>query len=68
MLLQDILLINVAVLIRSMIIYMINNNQFSIGDLLWEQEKYWQVQLFTTLYGMNIINDLYSMKRKSYQK
>ena len=27
---------------------------------------YWQVQLFTNLYGMNNINDLYSMKRKGY--
>ena len=33
-----------------------NNNQFSIEDLLWEREKYWQAQLFTNLYGMNNIN------------
>ena len=33
-----------------------NNNQFSIEDLLWEREKYWQVQLFTNFYGMNNIN------------
>ena len=45
-----------------------NNNQFSIEDLLWEREKYWQVQLFTNLYGMNNINDLYNMKRKGYRK
>ena len=45
-----------------------NNNQFSIEDLLWEREKYWQAQLFTNLYGMNNINDLYSINRKSYQK
>ena len=44
------------------------NNQFSIEDLLWEQEKYWQAQLFTNLYGMNNINDLYSIKRKYYRK
>ena len=43
-----------------------NNNQYSIEDLLWEKEKYWQAQLFTNLHGMNNINDLYSMKRKRY--
>ena len=46
----------------------LNNNQFSIEDLLWEEEKYWQVQFFTNLYVMNNINDLYSMKRKGYRK
>ena len=45
-----------------------NNNQFSIEDLLWEREKYWQAQLFTNSNGMNNINDLYSMKRKGYRK
>ena len=45
-----------------------NNNSFSIEDLLWEREKYWPAQLFTSLYGMNNINDLYSMKRKGYRK
>ena len=44
-----------------------NNNQFSIEDLLWEREKYWQAQLFTNFYGMNNISDLYSMKKKGYQ-
>ena len=44
-----------------------NNNQFNI-DLLREREKYWQAQLFTNLYGMNNINDLYNMKRKGYRK
>ena len=45
-----------------------DNNQFSIEDLLWEREKYLQAQLFTNLYGMNNINDLYSMKRKGHRK
>ena len=45
-----------------------NNNQFSIEDLLWEREKYWQAQLLTNSNGMNNINDLYSMKRKGYRK
>ena len=45
-----------------------NNNQFSIEDLLWEQEKYWKAQLFTNLYRMNNIKDLFSLKRKGYRK
>ena len=45
-----------------------NNNQFSIEDLLWEREKYWQAQLCTDLYGLNNINDLYNMKKKGYRK
>ena len=44
------------------------NNQFSTVDLLWEREKYYQAQLFTSLYGMNNINDLHSMKKKDYRK
>ena len=46
----------------------INNNQFSIEDLLWEREKKWQAQLFANLNGMNNINDLHSIKRKGYRK
>ena len=45
-----------------------NNNQFSIEDLLLEREKYWLAQLFTNLYRMNFINDLYRMKRKGNRK
>ena len=45
-----------------------NNNQFSIEDLLWEGEKYWQTQFFTNLYVMNNVDDLYSTKRKGYRK
>ena len=45
-----------------------NKNQFSIEDVLWEREKYWQAQLFTNLHGKNNINDLYSMRRKGYRK
>ena len=39
------------------------NNLCGIGDLLWEEEKHWQRKLFTTFYGINNINDLYSIKR-----
>ena len=71
--LQDILIINVAVLIISLFESRdywtgFNNNQCSIEDLLWEKEKYWQAQLFTNLCGMNNVNDLYSMKKKGYRK
>ena len=49
-----------------------HNKQFSIEDLLWKREKYWQAQLFTNLYGMNNINNftdnLCSIKRKGYRK
>ena len=44
------------------------NNQFSVEDLLWEREKYWQAQLFTKLYGINYNNGIYTMKRKGYRK
>ena len=45
-----------------------NNNQFSIQDLLWEREKYWQAQLFSNLYVINNINDLYNMKKMAFEK
>ena len=45
-----------------------NKNQFSIENLFWEREKYWQTQLSTNLYGINNINDLCGVKRKRYQK
>ena len=35
-----------------------------IEAILWEHEKYWQSQLFTNVYGMNSVSDLYSRKRK----
>ena len=73
MVLQAILIINAAALTINMLLLKIttteqvfNNNQFNIEDLLWEREKYWQARLFTNLYGMNNINDLYNMKRKGY--
>ena len=36
-------------------------------DLLWEQEKYWQAQLFTITRGMNCLNDWYCKKRKGHR-
>ena len=75
MVLQAILIINVAALtvrhdylIIKIIEQVFKNNQFSIEDLLWEREKYWQAQLFTNLYEMNNIHELCSMKRKGYRK
>ena len=46
----------------------LNNNKLSTKDLLWEQEKYWQAQLFTSFYVMNNTNDSYIIKRKGYRK
>ena len=75
MVLRGILIINVAAInnkqayLKIQIIQQVfNNNQFSIEDLLWEREKHWQAQLFTNLYGLNNINDLYNMKKKGYRK
>ena len=45
-----------------------NNNQCSIENFLWEWEQHWQTQLFTNLYVMNDMNDLYSMKKEGYQR
>ena len=33
-----------------------------------EREKYWQFQLFTNVYGMNSISDLYSRKRNGCRR
>ena len=38
-----------------------------IEDELWYKERYCQSQLFTFTHGMNIINNLYSKKRKGYK-
>ena len=64
MVLQGILIINVAALIIKHAYFKIqiidqafNHNQFSIEDLLREREKCWEAQLLTDLYGMNNIND-----------
>ena len=35
---------------------------------LWERERYWQCQLFTNIYGMNSVSDLYASKRRGCRK
>ena len=35
--------------------------------VLWEREKYWQVQLFTLTHGLNNMNEWYALKRQSYK-
>ena len=39
-----------------------NDADKDIEAILWEGEKYWQSQLFTNVYGMNSVSDLYSRK------
>ena len=36
--------------------------------VLWEREKYWQVQLFTLRHGLNNLNEWYALNRRSYGK
>ena len=57
-----------AYLKKQIVEQVFNTNQFTKEDLLQEREKYWQAQLFTNLYGMNNINDLYSLKRNAFRK
>ena len=44
------------------------DSAYDIEDVLWDKEKYWQSQLFTNLYGMNSVGDLYSRQRKGCRK
>ena len=41
-----------------------NDVDKDIEAILWEHEKDWQSQLFTTLYGMNSVSDLHIRKKK----
>ena len=45
-----------------------NDADKDIQAILWEREKYWQSQLFTNVYGMNSVSDLYSRKRKGCRR
>ena len=45
-----------------------NGADKDIEAILWEREKYWQSQLFTNVYGMNSVSDLYSRKRKGCRR
>ena len=45
-----------------------NDVDKSIEAILCERENYWQAQLFTTVYGMNSVIDLYSRKRKGCRR
>ena len=42
------------------------SNATEIEDILWDREKYWKNQLFTTTYGMNSFTDLCCSKRNGY--
>ena len=41
-----------------------NDVDKDIEAILWERENQWQSQLFTNVYGMNSVSDLYSKKGK----
>ena len=41
-----------------------NDIDKDIEAILWESEKNWQSQLFTNVYGMNSVSELYSRKKK----
>ena len=45
-----------------------NDAYKDIEAILWEREKYWESQLFTNVYGMNSVSDLYSRKRKGCRR
>ena len=45
-----------------------NDVDKDVEAILWEREKYWQSQLFTNVYGMNSVSDLYSRKRKDFRR
>ena len=45
-----------------------NDADKDIEAILWEREKYWQSQLFTIVYGINSVSDLYSRKRKGCRR
>ena len=45
-----------------------SKNCNDIEAILWEREKYWQSQLFTNVYGMDSVNDLYSRQRKGCRR
>ena len=39
-----------------------------IDKILWESEKYWQVQLFTLTHGLNSISEWDAINRRGYRK
>ena len=43
-------------------------NDDDIDKVLWEREKYWQVQLFTLNHGLNNPNEWYALNRRGYRK
>ena len=43
-------------------------NYHNIDKFLWEREKYWQAQLFTSRHGLNNPNEWHALNRRSYRK
>ena len=43
-------------------------NDDEIDKVLWEREKYWQVELFTLSHGLNNSYEWYALNRRGYRK
>ena len=59
---------NIFQFLSVQVIEQVYSNATDIEEILWQREKYWQSQLFTTTHGMNSFTDLYCSKRKGYRK
>ena len=42
-------------------------SDFDFENKLLEKEKYWQCQLFTNIYGLNSVSNLYASKKKDIE-
>ena len=43
-------------------------NDGNIDKVLWERQKYWQVQLFMLNQGFKNLNEWYAMNRRDFKK
>ena len=59
---------NIFQFLSVQIIEQVCSNATNIEEILWQREKYWQSQLFTTTHDMNSLTDLYCSKCKGYRK
>ena len=59
---------NIFQFLSVQMIELVYSNATDIEEILWDREKYWQSQLFTTTHGMNSLIDLYCSKGKGYRK
>ena len=59
---------NIFQFLSVQVIEQVYSNATDIEEILWQREKYWQSQLFTTTHAMNSFTDLYCSKRMGYRK